>query len=195
MVEVKVLVEGYSFEGTTEEKACPTIVLIKDNDLAIVIDPGSVKDQNIIIEKLKKEEIEIKDVDLVCISHSHLDHYRNIGMFPNAKSLDYWGLWDKDIVKDWESHITNNIQIIKTPGHSDEDITLLVKTKKGTYAIVGDLFWWFTSEEQKTDKESLIKHKDPYAKNLEKLKESRKLVLEKADFIIPGHGKMFEVEK
>jgi len=62
-------------------------------------------------------------------------------------------------------------------------------------AIVSDVFWWSDEEEQKTDKESLMNHEDPYMKNKEELMESRKKVLEIADYIIPGHGKMFKVEK
>ena len=49
--------------------------------------------------------------------------------------------------------------------------------------------------EQKTDKDVLMKHEDPYVKNKEELTNSRKKVLEIADYIIPGHGKMFKFEK
>jgi len=38
-------------------------------------------------------------------------------------------------------------------------------------------------------------HEDEFATDIEKLKESRKKVLEIADWIIPGHGKMFKVNK
>jgi len=62
-------------------------------------------------------------------------------------------------------------------------------------AIVSDVFWWSDEEEQKTDKESLMNHEDPYVKNKEELMKSRKKVLEIADYIIPGHGKMFKVKK
>ena len=65
---------------------------------------------------------------------------------------------------------------------------------KGKIAIVGDVFWWEDDEEHKTDFESLMNHKDPYVKNEEQLKQSRKRVLELADYIIPGHGEMFKVE-
>ena len=61
---------------------------------------------------------------------------------------------------------------------------MLVKTEQGIIAIVGDVFW-------KKD----FPEKDPYATDKEKLKKSRALVLAKADFIIPGHGKMYETEK
>ena len=72
----------------------------------------------------------------------------------------------------------------RTPGHSYDSITLLVKTNNGIVAICGDVFW----------KEDFPKD-DPYASNKEKLEESRKKILEVADWIIPGHGKMFKVKK
>jgi len=184
MAEVKILIEGYTTEDTSEETSCSTIILLKDKNIVMVIDPGTMKDQKILIEKLKEENLTVDDVNVVCITHSHMDHYRNIGMFPKAKSLDYWGLWDRDTVDDWNSQFTDDIQIIKTPGHSYDSITLLVKTNKGIIAICGDVFW----------KENLPEN-DPYASDKEKLKESRKKVLEIADYVIPGHGDMFKVKK
>ena len=185
MAEVKILIEGYTTAETgEEEKTCPTITLVKDKDMVMVVDPGVLEDQNMLIEKLKEENLTINDVNVVCITHSHMDHYRNIGMFPKANSLDYWGLWDRDTVDDWNSQFTDDIKIIKTPGHSYDGITLLVKTNKGTIAICGDVFW----------KENLPEN-DPYASDKEKLKESRKKVLKIADYIIPGHGDMFKVKK
>jgi len=73
---------------------------------------------------------------------------------------------------------------MKTPGHSYDGITLFIKTKEGIIAICGDIFW-----EKNSPKD------DPYAQDKEKLKESRKKILELADWIIPGHGKMWKVEK
>jgi hypothetical protein len=42
---------------------------------------------------------------------------------------------------------------------------------------------------------SLMERKDPYVKNESQLIESRKKILKIADYIIPGHGKMFKVKK
>lgn len=187
MAEVKILIKGYTTADSKEfgeEKTCPTITLVRDDDVVIVVDPGVLEDQKILVEKLKKENLTIKDVNAVCITHSHIDHYRNIGMFPTAKTLEYWGLWDKNTVEDWKEQFTKDIKIIKTPGHNYDCISLLVKTRKGIVAIVGDLFW----------KENFPKD-DPYASDEKELKESRKKILKIANYIIPGHGKMFKVEK
>jgi len=105
-------------------------------------------------------------------------------MFPDAKTLEYWGIWYENKVEDWKEQFTKNIRIIKTPGHNYDGITLLVKTEKGIVAICGDVFW----------KENFPED-DPYASDKDKLKESRKKILEIADYIIPGHGKMFKVKK
>lgn len=184
MAEAKILINGYTTEDTQEEKSCSTVTLVKDKDIIMVVDPGTVKDQKLLIEKLKDEGLTIDDINVVCITHSHMDHYRNIGMFPKAKALDYWGVWYRDKVEDWNPQFTDGIKIIKTPGHSYDGITLSVKTKKGIVAVCGDVFW----------KENFPED-DPYAQNKEKLKASRKKILEIADYIIPGHGKEWKVKK
>lgn len=102
MVKVKILIEGYAKEDSQEGTFCPTVTLVKDKDIVMVIDPGTMKDRKLLIEKLKEEGLTINDVNIVCITHSHTDYYRNIGMFPKAKVLDYWGLWYEDKVKGWK---------------------------------------------------------------------------------------------
>ncbi|MBN2111855.1 MBL fold metallo-hydrolase [Candidatus Woesearchaeota archaeon] len=188
MAEVNVLIKGYtsadSANESGEERTQCTISLIRDKGIVMVVDPGTMKDRKILIDALKKEGIGIGDVNYVCITHSHMDHYRNIGMFPDAKALDFFGVWEKDTVDDWNPHFSENIKIIKTPGHDRTCITLFVKTKKGIIAVAGDVFW---KENEPKD--------DPYADSREKLEESRKLVLGKADFIVPGHGDIYEVKK
>jgi len=188
MAEVKILIEGYTSaeaaEANGDEKICPTITLVKDKGVVIVVDPGVLESQAQLVDKLKEQGLGIDDVNIVCITHSHLDHYRNIGVFPKAKTLEYWGLWDKNTVENWIEHFTDDIRIIKTPGHNYDSLTLLVKTDKGVVAVCGDVFW----------KENFPK-KDPYASNARQLKKSRKIVLKMADWIIPGHGKMFEVKE
>ena len=123
-------------------------------------------------------------MNIVCLTHSHIDHYRNIGMFPYAKTLEFYGLWDKNTVDDWKEQFTDDIKIIKTPGHDKTSITLLVKTDKGIVAICGDVFWKENFPEE-----------DKYADNPKKLKESRKKIIELADYIIPGHADIYKVKK
>jgi glyoxylase-like metal-dependent hydrolase (beta-lactamase superfamily II) len=191
VAEVKILVEGYtnadSVDRAGEEKTCATITLVRDDGTIMVVDPGVLESQQILIDELAKENLTVKDVNFVCITHSHIDHYRNIGMFPNAKALDFSGVWDKNVCKDWQENFTTNIQIMKTPGHDYTSITLFVDTDEGVVAICGDVFW---KENYPAEPQG-----DAYALDHEKLKQSRKMVLEMADWIIPGHAGIYKTNR
>ncbi|MEK6820309.1 MAG: MBL fold metallo-hydrolase, partial [Nanoarchaeota archaeon] len=177
MAEVKILIKGY-LSAETNGRTCSTISLIKDGGIIMISDPGTVKNQDVIKEALKKEGLKIDDINFVFITHSHIDHYRNIGMFPDAKTLEYFGIWEEDKQGEgWKENFSENIKIIKTPGHSNDNLTLLIKTNKGIVAVCGDVFWKENSPAN-----------DPYASDKEKLKESREKILKLADYIIPGHG-------
>jgi glyoxylase-like metal-dependent hydrolase (beta-lactamase superfamily II) len=187
LAKVKILIEGYTNVDSVKsgkEVICPTITLVRDEKIIMVVDPGVLISQQTLVNRLSEEGISISDVNFICVTHSHLDHYRNIGMFPEAKVLDYFGVWSGNVIEKWNEQFTKNIKILKTPGHSDTCITLLVKTNEGTIAICGDVFWREDSPKN-----------DTYANSPVKLMYSRKLVLNSADFIITGHGAMYKVEK
>ena len=183
MAEVKILLGGYSSTDTGGH-SCSTVVLVRDGNLVMVVDPGTMKDQNLLVDALAKEGLEPEDVNVVFITHSHMDHYRSIGMFPNSKALDFWGWWEGDVWRECDGKITEDIEMVKTPGHSDGSLTLFIKTEKGVVAVCGDVFWKENEPEE-----------DPFATNLEKLKKSRDLVLERADWVIPGHGPLYPAKK
>jgi len=194
MTEVKVLVEGYVREEDDFLVASPTTTLIKDKDLNILVDPGA--NEKKLVESLKKEGLKPEDIDVVFLTHYHLDHTLNIRLFPGKDIYDGSVIYSDDKEKEYSGNIPNtNIKVIPTPGHSDEHCSLLVKTGKGKIVIAADVFWWKDTEEQKIDEKSLINHEDDYANDKEELIKSRRKLLEIADYIIPGHGKMFKVMK
>jgi len=188
---IKILVEGLtnadSLAETEQEKTRPTITLVRDGDVVMVADPGILDSQKTLVEALAKENLTVNDVNVVCITHSHIDHYRNIGMFPNAKTLEYYGVWDKESVENWQEQFSANIQVIRTPGHDYTGITLFVTTENGMVAVCGDIFWKL--DYPKTAKD------DDYALNVEELEHSREMILKLADWIVPGHGKIFKVNR
>ncbi|MCX6796299.1 MAG: MBL fold metallo-hydrolase [Candidatus Falkowbacteria bacterium] len=196
MAKVKILIEGYAREKEGAEFVSSTTTLIQEGDLNIIVDPGM--NRGLLLEVLRKEGLSLDQINYVVLTHYHLDHSLLAGIFEKAKILD-----DSDVYS-WDGKIEphegkipgTDIEIIKTPGHDMFHCSVLVPTEDfGKVIIAGDIFWWRDSEEQKTDKESLINHRDPYVKNEEALINSRKKVLEFADYIISGHGKMFKVEK
>ena len=202
MAKVKVLIKGLI--NLEEMRAWPSSALIIDNEKIIITDPGTVKSQKVITDALEKEGLTVNDITHVFITHSHLDHYRNIGMFPEAISIDMWGEWiaDKFNPKEWPSKFdetnfgsfSDSIHVIKTPGHDESNLTFFVKgTSKfkgneisGMIAVCGDVFW-------KKDFPKL--EEEPFATDKKNLQKSRTLVLKNADYIIPGHDDIFKVEK
>ncbi len=192
MTEVKILIEGYAEKREDGWLASPSTVLIKDSGLNILVDPGSNK--KLLSKKLAEENIKPEDIDLIFVTHYHLDHILNIRLFPDCDVLDGDEINRDDEIFDYSGNIPKtNIKVIPTPGHAHEHCSLLIETDKGNIIIAGDLWWWIEGEEQKIDYDSLIEKDDPYVKDKDVIIESRKKILEIADYIIPGHGKMFKV--
>ncbi|TRZ79827.1 MBL fold metallo-hydrolase [bacterium] len=196
MAKVKILIEGYAKEEDGTEFASSTATLIQEVDLNIIVDPGM--NRELLLEALRKENLSPNKINYVILTHNHLDHSLLTGVFEKAKILDNEDIysWDGKIESHGGKIPGTDIEIIKTPGHDIFHCSVLVQDENlGKVVIAGDVFWWEDSQEQKTDKESLIKLQDPYVKNEEDLINSRKKVLAFADYIIPGHGKPFKVEK
>jgi len=188
---VTVLAEGYVREDKEVLFASSTIVLIEDNGIKVLVDPGASKD--ILIDALQREALQPEDIDIIFLTHYHPDHMLNLKLFSKKRICDGTTIFLDDKEEAYEEHIPGTmIQVVKTPGHAVEHCSLIVKTGSGNVCISGDVFWWAEDEEQKLDKDSLIFHEDRFAADFEKLKESRKNLLDSSDFIIPGHGRTFK---
>ncbi|MBU2545047.1 MBL fold metallo-hydrolase [Patescibacteria group bacterium] len=196
MAEVKILMKGYAKEIEGEEFASSTITLIQDNNLNIIVDPGM--NRKGLLDSLAKEGLKSEDINFIIVTHTHLDHSLLAGIFGNAKILDNNNVYSFDgKITEHDSIVPNTeIQIIKTPGHDQFHCSVLINTKnRGKVIIAGDVFWWTDDEEQKLDRQSLLEHKDPYVKDEKVLRKSREKILKIADYIIPGHGEGFKLNK
>ncbi len=193
MAEIKILAEGYASKKRKNSPASSGVVLIFGGDIKVLVDPGS--NAKALLDALRKERIKPSDIDIVFLTHYHLDHLLNIRLFPTND------IYDGDTISRGDKIINfsggklpkTNIKVIKTPGHAHEHCSLLVQTAKGKIAVAGDVFWWWSEQKQKIDRKNLLKLKDPFVKNKLALLQSRKKLLAIADYIIPGHGKMFKV--
>lgn len=195
MNKFKVLIEGYARENPNGWLASSTTTLIQTDKHNILVDPGINKE--LLLERLSEENLKIEDIDYVFLTHYHPDHMLLAGLFTHATIFDGETIFKNDEEVDYEGNLPDtDIEVIPTPGHTYEHTSLVVKTKDlGTVVIAADVFWWTEGEEQDTDQEKLINREDSIALDMETLKDSRKKVIELADWIIPGHGKMFKVGK
>ncbi len=119
------------------------------------------------------------------------------GLFENAKYVTFDGnmMYDKDILLEFDNNcLGDEIEIVDTPGHVNEHLSLVVNTSEGKVAIAGDVIWWLDSEEQNFDLHQRD-HSQAIDSDMDALVKSRKKLLQMADYIIPGHGKGFWVDK
>jgi glyoxylase-like metal-dependent hydrolase (beta-lactamase superfamily II) len=173
---VHVLTAGYYQRGVAS-----TVGLIRDGAMTIVVDPGMVRDRSLILDPLTALGIRPEEVTDVVFSHHHPDHTINAALFPAARYHDHWAIYENDV---WTSRdaegfeLSPSIKLIRTPGHSAEDITTLAHTVDGVAAFTH--VWWNGDGPAE----------DPYA-DMEQLHASRARVLAVADLAIPGHGDTF----
>lgn len=195
MIKIKVLIEGYVKEENGVEFASSSVTFLQENNLNIIVDPGM--DRELLLNSLRAENLSPENIDYVILTHTHLDHCLLAGIFENAKSLDGDSIYSSDgsIIPHDGKIPGTEIEIIETPGHDQFHCSVLADSEEyGKVAIVGDVFWWRTGEAQQTDAEKLVNQRDPYVKDEKQLIESRKKILEIADYVIPGHGKMFKAK-
>ena len=186
MATVKVLLVGY-FKWIKKDicRASSTVTFIEDGKEKIIVDSGNACDAKKIITALRKIKVRPEEITTVVNTHSHSDHVGSNFIFRNARFVDGEGMYKDDEFNlgDIDNFaLTENIKIIKTPGHTPHDCSLLVKTKEGIVAVVGDLFW-----KEVNEKSSFIIDKNY-------IKKSQEKVLKNAQWIVPGHGEIFEIK-
>lgn len=181
-------IEGRGFlpgaQGDGARKVASTISLVQGEGLVLISDPGMAAPGvwSKILEQLEVKGIQPTDVTHVFISHHHPDHITQLGLFPNAILVDFWATYKDDV---WSDHPDNyeiapGVIVVRTPGHTDEDASLLVETLEGTYALTH--LWWVPGYEPLND---------PLAEDADELTRSRQEILLQADWIVPGHGDLF----
>lgn len=85
MAEIFTLVEGYyaPHEYLTTLKRTTT-VLIVSQEQKIVVDPGWSTDFYHLQAALKKLNLTARDINTVVLTHTHFDHFINVGLFDHA---------------------------------------------------------------------------------------------------------------
>jgi glyoxylase-like metal-dependent hydrolase (beta-lactamase superfamily II) len=174
----------------------PTITLIS-GEKNILVDPGygpyrerinrkseEKLQENILRKYLRLAEVDISDINIVFITHHHMDHFNLLGMFEGAGAEV---ISDKD---DGEL-IISGVEVMRTPGHDPHHCSLK-----------------FTSNENDLEHRIIIagdavlnldyfKELAPYWMNMytesevRQAREDIKRISDEADIIVPGHGQPF----
>uniref|UniRef100_A0A0K0EN85 Lactamase_B domain-containing protein n=1 Tax=Strongyloides stercoralis TaxID=6248 RepID=A0A0K0EN85_STRER len=173
-----------------------TITLINDHGVNVLVDTGASSDTERLLLALTKEGVTLDSIDSVIITHGHPNHMGNLNFFGRKpilfSSLEYIGkhviateLKDRPYRK-----LTSNIEVWKTPGHTQHDLSVLVHGVNGygTMAIVGDLI---PSERFISEKIDIMLSEGVWDSGTKR--QNANLVICMADWVIPGHGQPFRI--
>jgi glyoxylase-like metal-dependent hydrolase (beta-lactamase superfamily II) len=191
----------YYYEGFKNN--CNTIVI--KNERCILIDPGHSWNLESLLQKIRKDKINPKNIDFIFNSHSHPDHCESNGILskPSNAKISMHELEAKYLQNDggmlfkmFELEIPDfnidffledsfeldglKLEIIYTPGHSPGSICVYWPEKK--VLICGDLIFAYSFG--RTDlpggDASLIK---------KSIEEVSKMDIE---YLLPGHGNIIK---
>ena len=185
-----------------------TATLVETDGLLILIDTswGGAPDrtlapaeQNRLTLDMQYFGVRPEDIDEIFVTHWHGDHYENIYLFPQArvyyagcspgyvkKNLDLLSV-DNEFLKlnegdEWHS----GLEIISTSGHSDHDHSIAIHHQGKVFVAAGDAIV-----------SKMYYHTETFFPNnrvtqfQKELRESFRKIVERADFIIPGHDGPF----
>ena len=176
--ELHVLTNGYA-----HDRVASTVTLVREGDAIIVVDPGMVAARSAILDPLAALGIHPDEVTDVVFSHHHPDHTVNAALFLHARIHDFMATYEADLWSDRDPEgppLAPSVQLLSTPGHTDEDLSTIVQTADGLVVLTH--LWW--SVEGPAD--------DPFARDRDLLRASREAVLAlDPALIVPGHGAAF----
>ncbi|XP_018575318.1 metallo-beta-lactamase domain-containing protein 1 [Anoplophora glabripennis] len=188
-----VLFDGYSKIENGNYYANCSCVLIKGPP-NVIVDTMTAWDGDKLVKALNKESFAPDDINYVVCTHGHSDHIGCNYLFQKAihivgHSISYKNKYeiDHDFKSSYEYIINDRIKVSPTPGHTLQDVSVIVNSSRGVTAITGDLFEKF---EDLTD-DNIWKEAGSDSEELQRINRQKILIL--SDFIIPGHGPMFKV--
>ncbi len=185
-----------------------TVSLVETDGQRILIDTGwegrvdsslLPKEQNRLVMELRYFGIQPEDIDEIFITHWHGDHWENIYLFPEA--VVYYAGCSSSFVKNNLSMISaenetqklkegdewhTGMEILSTDGHSDHDHSVVIHYEKNTFVVAGDAIV-----------SKMYYHTETFFPNdrvinfQKELRASFRKIVERADYIIPGHDGPF----
>lgn len=163
------------------------VTLLQHAGHNILIDTGGRGMFDGIKIKLGEHGLKPADIDMVILTHFHLDHAFNIARFPEANVFGWMHEWREGEtlrLPDMEGFSpVDSVTLIKTPGHAEEHLSVVVKDPVlGTVVVAGDAI---------NEEFALSGTVKAFTYDEKLYRESAKRILETADVIIPGHGRMF----
>jgi N-acyl homoserine lactone hydrolase len=181
---VKVLIKGvHKVEQNKLPHHTGAVTYIRFNNKNILIDTGSRGRKTELISELSELGLTVNDIDLVVLTHFHMDHAFNVMLFENATVVGWNHIWQSEYTERIGEldflKADYGIELFRTPGHAEEHLSVLFEIDGTKVVISGDAinehFYNTGLVNVFTYDESLYIQSANTVKNF-------------ADVIIPGHG-------
>lgn len=203
-VDYEILVKGNNLRFSCGYCGMANLTLIETHAGPIMFDVGHIVNSKGLVDGLKGRGLTPAAVPRVFLSHLHVDHVMNIGMFPystkvyvsraeweyaaNPHREDAWVPWlireqlqkyDLQLVEG-EGDLVPGVRYFPVPGHTPGSMALTFETRaKGRVVLAGDAL--------KFPREMLQLGADHAFDSYENAAASIRLILSMADRIVPGH--------
>ena len=171
-----------------------SVALITDfKNHYVLLDTGSVWAQDKLLEKLKDLNVKPEQITHLALTHGHLDHVGNIGLFKNALVHIHSCHMDSktgltSLYKDMhEKPLPFGIEVFPSRGHTYEHVSYFFEYEGLRYCFAGDA----VRENHFTDK---VPEYYSMERRLRYL-DSARHIFESCDVIIPGHFGVIEGEQ
>ncbi|PAV75813.1 hypothetical protein WR25_11750 [Diploscapter pachys] len=175
-----------------------SVSLVYDGGYFILVDTPSATDieaKDLMLKGIASRNIVPGEIQFVLTTHPHPDHFGQLNFFPNARH--FFGAYEysddnymtTELNLNETMKLSNNVYLMNTPGHTAQDVSVIVLNTPccGTVVVSGDLF--YNETDAMLDSGEWFEE----AWNPVEGRNNRYKILCMADFIIPGHGKLFKV--
>ncbi len=208
MKSIDILFDGFPGKTSRGFLGWSSCILLRGERMGL-FDTGSFADRPELVERLHARGLTPADIDYVILSHMHFDHAANVSLFTNAtfylheeeaKHVNLSRLDDYALCAEIYDSLerTNKLQLLQgtegmveghpwihTPGHTPGCISVIVHESGANWVLAGDavknIYEAQTGEVWMTLNDAASK-------------SSIQQVLSKADFIIPGHDRVIQIE-
>lgn len=203
-IDYEILVKGNNLRFACGYCGLANLTLIKTPEGPIMFDVGHTVNRQGLVAGLKARGLTPADVPRVFLSHLHVDHVMNIGIFPYSTKVyvsrieweyaadphpeDPWVPWlireqlqkyDLQLIEG-EGELVPGVRYFPVPGHTPGSMALDFDVKdKGRVVLAGDAL--------KFPREMLQQGADHAFDSHENASASIRLMLSMADRIVPGH--------
>jgi N-acyl homoserine lactone hydrolase len=205
VVSTDVLIKGFPGRSSYGYLGWSAVVLLTSGTDRVLVDTGAFGMRPVLLQRLKERGLEPDDITMVVLTHSHWDHSHNAPLFKKARILihdiemEYAGTGRDLMVPEGllqvltssgrletvkgEPEILSGVQMIRTPGHTPGQVSLVVEGVE-PMILAGDGL---------KNRQEFLTGTAEMTLDPEATTKSIKLISEIGGVVVPGHDRPFRI--